>query len=152
MPRISTSTQRRTILGGALASLLLATACSQNPSTPTSPEAAKAPRVVEGTVRWNERMALPPEAELIVRLQDTSRADAPAAVISEQRIQLHGKQPPFQFQIPVDPTRIDQRMTYTVSARVEQAGRLMFINDQSYAVLTRGAGTRVDMVLVRTGG
>lgn len=96
-------------------------------------------------------MALPPDAELIVRLQDTSRADAAARVIAEQRIRLQDKQPPVPFRLPVEPSRIDPRAQYTVSARVESGGRLLFINDTAYPVLTRGANSRVDLVLVRTG-
>lgn len=105
-------------------------------------------RAVRGTVAWRERIALPPDAEIIVRLQDLSRMDAPAIVLAEQRIRAGGRQPPFAFVLEVDASRLDPRMRCTVSARVEQAGRLLFINDTAYPVLTQGAPMQADLVLV----
>ncbi|MCE2512796.1 MAG: YbaY family lipoprotein [Acidimicrobiia bacterium] len=44
---------------------------------------------------------------------------------------------------------IDSRNTYSVSARIEESdGRLAFINDTAYDVITRGNPKKVDMVLV----
>lgn len=39
-----------------------------------------------GTVNYNERMALPQNATVLVQLVDISLADAPAQVIAEDRI------------------------------------------------------------------
>lgn len=103
---------------------------------------------VRGTITWRERIALPPDAEIIVRLQDVSRMDAPATVLAEQRIRADGHQPPFTFALEVDASRLDARMRCTVSARVEQAGRLLFINDTAYPVLTQGAPMQADLLLV----
>lgn len=103
---------------------------------------------VRGTITWRERIALPPDAEIIVRLQDVSRTDAPATVLAEQRIRADGHQPPFTFALEVDASRLDARMRCTVSARVEQAGRLLFINDTAYPVLTQGASMQADLLLV----
>ena len=54
---------------------------------------------------------------------------------------------PFAFEIAYDAAKIDARLTYAVQARIENDGRLLFINDQRYAVITRGAPNHVDMVL-----
>ena len=44
---------------------------------------------------------------------------------------------------------INSRNTYSVSARIEESdGRLAFINDTAYDVITGGNPDRVDMVLV----
>jgi putative lipoprotein len=102
---------------------------------------------VTGTVTYRERIALPPTAMIKVQLVDVSRADAPAIVLGEQVTQAAGRQVPFSFEIPFDPARIEASHTYAVQARIEQDGKLRFISDQHYAVITRGAPTNVDMVL-----
>lgn len=38
-------------------------------------------------------------------------------------------------------------MRYAVAARIEQGGKLLFINDKIYPVLTQGHGNRVDLIL-----
>jgi putative lipoprotein len=78
-----------------------------------------------------------------------SRADAPAIVIGEQVIHPAGRQVPFEFSIPYDPSQIQPQYTYAVQARIEDGARLLFISDRMYPVLTRDAPSRVDMVLRR---
>ena len=103
---------------------------------------------VTGTVTYRERIALTPGATLIVRLRDTSLMDVAAELIREQVITDPG-QVPIKFEIPYDPDDIDSRNTYSVSARIEESdGRLAFINDTAYDVITRGNRDTVDMVLV----
>jgi putative lipoprotein len=102
---------------------------------------------VTGTVSYMQRIALPPTALIKVQLADVSRADAPADVLGEQVIQAAGKQVPFTFEIGYDPARIDARHTYAIQARIEVDGKLRFVSDQLYAVITRGAPMHVDMVL-----
>jgi putative lipoprotein len=106
---------------------------------------------VTGTVTYRERVALPPTAVITVRLVDVSRADAPAIVLGEQLMQAAGRQVPFPFEIPYDPARIEANYSYAVEARIEQDGKLRFISDRHYAVITRGAPTRVDIVLRSVG-
>lgn len=102
---------------------------------------------VSGTVSYNERLPLTPGANLIVELRDTSYADAEAEVIATRTIPNPG-QVPIKFSVEYNPDRIDQRNRYSVSARiVESDGRLAFINDTAYEVLTRGNPNRVDMLL-----
>ena len=102
---------------------------------------------VSGTVSYHERLALTPEATLIVELRDTSYADAPAPLIASQTIASPG-QVPIKFNVEYNPDLIDRRNRYSVSARiVESDGRLAFINDTAYEVLTRGNPNRLDMLL-----
>ena len=106
---------------------------------------------ITGSVAYRERIALPPSAVVKVQLVDVSRADAPAVVLGEQVIRAEGRQVPFAFEIAYDPKRIEAHFTYAVQARIEVDGQLRFINDQRYAVLTRGAGDRVDLLLRAVG-
>jgi len=132
-----------------LAALLLA-GCATMTAVPGAATTAAAARVT-GTVAYRERIALPPSAVIKVQLVDVSRADAPAVVIGEQVIDAAGRQVPIPFEIAYDPARIDPRMTYAVQARIEEDGRLLFINDTRHPVLTRNAPAHVDMVLKAVG-
>jgi len=109
---------------------------------------------VSGTVTYRERIALPPDAVVTVQLQDTARADAPALVLAEAVIETMGRQVPIPFSITYDPTSIDPRGRYTLSATITGAdGRLRFSNTQAYPVITNGNPTRdIEIVVMRTGG
>jgi heat shock protein HslJ len=58
-------------------------------------------------------------------------------------------QVPIPFDLKFDPSRIDERMSYSVSARIMDGGRLQFISDTHNPVLTRGAGNHLDIMLRR---
>jgi putative lipoprotein len=129
-------------VGLVLISVLSITGCALEVQSPVQAT------TVTGSVTYRERIALPPSSVVKVRLVDVSRADAPAIVIGEQVIKTAGRQVPFSFEIAYDPKRIDERFTYAVQARIEdEDGRLRFISDRHYPVLTRGAGRHVDLVL-----
>jgi copper homeostasis protein (lipoprotein) len=110
--------------------------------------AASDTRAVRGTATYLERIALPPDAVLEVVLEDVSRADAPAEVVGSVLRETPGA-PPFSFEIAYDPALIDERQTYAVRAAIRVDGRLMFITDTMYPVLTRGAGDEVELLLRR---
>jgi putative lipoprotein len=129
----ATMTPRRALL----ATTLLA-------ATPAAAQLA----AVTGTAAYRERMALPPGAELHVRLEDVSRQDAPAILLSEARIPILG-QVPVAFTLPYDPARIDPRFTYAVRGEILLDGRVLFRTDRIHPALTRGAGQRVELLLVR---
>ena len=103
---------------------------------------------VKGTVTYSEQIELTSGAKLIVQIRDTSYADAAAELIAEQVISDPG-QVPISFEVDYDADDIESRNTYSVSARIEESdGRLAFINDTAYDVITGGSPSRVDMVLV----
>jgi putative lipoprotein len=101
---------------------------------------------IQGSVTYLERIALPPNAQLEIVLADVSLADAVYRKISDLKITPAG-QVPIQFTIEYDPKKIDPRHTYAVMARITDDGKLLFINDQSYQVITRGRPNTVEMVL-----
>jgi uncharacterized lipoprotein YbaY len=120
------------------------------PSTPVA--SATPPATVTGVVTYRERIALPPDAIVTVRIEDTSRADAPAILVGEQAIRDAG-QVPIPFAVPYDPALIDPRNRYTLRARIESAdGRLLWTNTQAYPVITGGNPTSdVEVVVMRVG-
>jgi len=101
---------------------------------------------VQGTVTYLERYALSPSAEVELVLADVSLADAPYTRISATTIKPSG-QVPIHFEISYDPSKIIANHTYAVMARITDGGRLLFINDQSYQVITRGRPNSVEMAL-----
>jgi putative lipoprotein len=109
------------------------------------PMSAAAERVT-GTATKRDRMALPPDAVFEARVEDVSHADARAVVIGSVRIEGPG-QVPISFAIDVDPKRIDAANSYAVRATITIDGRLRYTTDTRHPVLTRGAGTHVDVVL-----
>ena len=83
-----------------------------------------------------------------MQIRDTSLQDVASVLIAEQVLPDPG-QVPIRFEIPYASATIDPRNTYSISARIDEAdGRLAFINDTAYDVITRGNPTKVDMVLV----
>jgi putative lipoprotein len=125
-----------------LALTLLAGCAGASSAPPTGPSSA----AVTGQVVWRERIMLPPQTKVIVRLQDVSLADAPAKVLAEAVIPA--QTPPVAFSLGYDPSQISPSARITVSARVEVDGRLRFINDASVPVIN-GGPTRDVEVLVK---
>tara|TARA_Y100001960_G_C14741059_1_gene863040 strand:- start:99 stop:527 length:429 start_codon:yes stop_codon:yes gene_type:complete len=91
---------------------------------------------ITGTVAYRERIALPDNALVTVTLQDISLADAPAKVIAKHRFETNGAQVPFEFDLAYHTAKIEPRHRYSVSARIEVDGKLRFITDTSYPVIT----------------
>jgi predicted amidohydrolase YtcJ len=103
--------------------------------------------MVTGTVFYRQRIALPPNATLIVKLEDISRADAPSVVISEKKIDLKGQQVPISFTLTYDPQKIDPRFRYSVRAQIFVEDQLMWTSTQSYPVITQNNPKEVEIQL-----
>lgn len=108
--------------------------------------------VVSGTVTYRQRSALPSTAILTVKLVDVSRADAASITIAEQRIETAGKQVPISFDMAYDRSKIQERNRYAVQAEIRDGGRLLFITDTSYSVITQGNPRSVEITVVPVGG
>ena len=103
-------------------------------------------RTVTGTVLFRERIALPPGAVVTVRVNDVSRADAPAFVLAATAIPVEG-QVPVPFSLSIDAADVADTASISVWARLRsEVGTWQ--SDAAYPVLTGGAGDTAD-VLVR---
>ena len=90
---------------------------------------------VTGSIAYRERIALPPTAQVEIRLDDVSLMDAPSKTIAQQSFTADGRQVPFAFSLTVDERRLDPRGSDAVSARMTDAsGKLMFITDTRNSV------------------
>lgn len=92
---------------------------------------------LEGEAFYLQRIALPPSAVLTVSLQDVSLADAPAVALARQSGPITG-QVPLPFKLEYDPAQVKPGHRYSVSARVEADGHLLFISTQHYGVTLDG--------------
>ena len=108
---------------------------------------------VTGTVTYREKITLPTQGVVVtVKVEDVSRADAPAITIGEQIIENPAHQVPIPFEIEYNPDDIDERYTYAMRVRIEVDGELWFTNTTRHQVLTRGYPTsNVEVVLEKVG-
>ena len=131
-------------LPGLLLLVLVSTASAGG----TDPNAGAASATVTGSVSYRERIALPADALVVVQLRDVSLMDVAAKLISEQTIKPQHSVP-IPFSLAYDPGEIDERMTYVLFASIRSEGRLLFVTDRSYQVLTRGHPHHIDLILVQ---
>jgi putative lipoprotein len=110
-------------------------------------EVTAASSQVTGTLLFRERIALRPGSMAEVWLLDTSLADAAAKELAYQKIENPGN-PPIPFVLDYDATQIDERMQYSVRATIKRGEQLLFTTDTHYPVLTRGAGSSTELMLV----
>jgi putative lipoprotein len=113
-------------------------------------ESASSTARLQGLATYGEPIELPEDATLDVIIEDVSRADAPAHVISRTTVHKPGGLPtPFAIDYAID--RIRPGRSYNVRGRIEQQGRLLFISDTHHALPPAGSTAPFDLRLVRTG-
>lgn len=108
------------------------------------PQAASA---VTGTVTYRQRIALPPDAQVVVTLEDVSRADAPSTVIAGEIIRPAGQQVPIPFSLTYDPAEIVPQNSYVVRAKIFYGDSLRWTSTTAYPVITRDNPTDVEIVV-----
>lgn len=103
---------------------------------------------VTGTVAYRQRIALPPNAVVKVKLQDVSRMDAPAILIDEQTIATDGKQVPIPFTLQYNPNDVQPQARYAVAAEIWVDGQREWISTTRHSVVTGNAPTQDVTVMV----
>ncbi len=104
--------------------------------------------VMEGRVWFaGGDVALPDGAVATVSLLDVSLQDVAAILIGEQAMPVVAL--PFDFRVQYDPARIDERNEYSLQARIEFDGDLLYINDTVHPVLTYGGPAQSDIEVIR---
>jgi putative lipoprotein len=104
-------------------------------------------KTVSGSVAYRQRIAMPPEAVLTVRVENVSRAEAPAVLLAETSEPFGERQVPIPFSLQVPSASIDPRFSYAVRASITVNDELRFTTTRSYPVLTSGAANKVDLLL-----
>jgi putative lipoprotein len=97
--------------------------------------ALAAAKTLHGSVSYRERIALPPDSILEVRLLDVSLADAPATTIAVTRVKTRHRVP-VPYRLRFDDARIKPGRSYALQARITVNGRLWFVTTTRHAVFT----------------
>ena len=107
---------------------------------------------VTGTITFDGDPTIPAGAVLTVELRDVSLQDASSILIASQTTE-DPERFPIDFSVSYEPDDIDPQATYGLQVRITVQDRLVYINDTSFDVLTRGnPGRGVDMWVVAVGG
>ncbi len=116
-----------------ISGLLLLLGCTSAPASST----------VSGTITYRQRMALPPNAVLEVRLLDSASPEQPLNRI----IQNPTTQVPIPFALTYASAQINPDHTYEISAEIRQDAQVIFSTSSHYPVITQGNPTHVQVVL-----
>jgi len=135
----------------ALAALAALGGC--RPATNDVATSTESENVLRGTVSYRERIALPPQASVEVRIEDVSIADAPAVVVAQLTIVTDGRQVPIPFALRYTSDRVDPSHRYGVRAAIKAPdGTLMFTTTSHQAVpASSEPAANVDLLLQRAG-
>ncbi|MBI5567575.1 MAG: YbaY family lipoprotein, partial [Chloroflexi bacterium] len=107
--------------------------------TPTStPAPVAGAGVLTGTITAAQAINLPANAEILVKLLDVSRVDAPSQVVAEQTIDVDGRQLPRPFTLNYDAAQIDATHYYMLLVTISVNGELGWLNPQAVWALTYG--------------
>ncbi len=128
-----------------LLTLLLAASFVRAQSAPGTPaQSAAAQPMVSGTVASLQRMALPANAAIEVKVQDVTGG---GKTIAETVFAPEGKQPPIPFQLSYNVGDINPAHTYQVLANISVDGKLMFVTATPLWVITKGAPSQVAILV-----
>ena len=115
-------------LASALAVVMVPGCATVEPAAP-APVPATQPgtqaKVVRGSVVYREKIALPPDAEIVVQLLDVTRPDRPV-VNASTTVKADGRQVPIPFALPIDPAKVTGRL-HALHASIRFGGRTQFV-------------------------
>ncbi|MHB1000349.1 MAG: YbaY family lipoprotein [Armatimonadota bacterium] len=109
-------------------------------------EGRRLPRIT-GSVLYRERIALPNNASVVIRLTDYSRTTP--VEISRTTIRTAGRQVPVPFSLAYNPKPVISEGLYGINADIVIDGSVRFTTPERQYVITRGYPIRDIEVLVR---
>lgn len=119
-----------------------------SPKEQTTTHDAEKSMKISGEAFYRERIAVPPEVQFEVFLEDVSLADAPAKIIGRQQTSNAG-QPPYKFDIDYLPSAILAGHRYNLRARLTLNGELLFTTDQTNPVFAAGQENQTKLLMQR---
>jgi len=102
---------------------------------------------VTGTVAYREKIAMPEDAVVIVKLQDTSLMDVAAVDMGTQVIDDPASVP-VSYSVGFNQDDIIDNHTYTVRATITSGDQLLWTTDTAYPVITNGNPLTADLLLI----
>ena len=107
---------------------------------------------ITGTVAYRERIALPPDAIVRVRLEAAAAPEMQARRVAEITIATEGKQVPIPFELPYQASDIHPGTRYQVRATIGSGDKMLFVSRTPYPVITKGAPTKLEILVQPAGG
>ncbi len=102
--------------------------------------------LLRGTVAYREKILLPNNASITVKLFDASAAETSAAPIAETTFSSNNRQVPIPFELGYSRNQIDLNRRYTLRAEISLDGKVAWATETNVAVLSQNsaaaAGTR----------
>ncbi len=146
MKLVATALTALAVLGGCNSSNQNTTAsqAGDNGTASSVQQQAEAPipNQISGNITLREPAAINPGSKLAIQLVDVAQQDLILAETSENVT----TQPPYQFTLPVDPSRIDPTRVYVVNVTLVD-GERNYVQALQSPVLTGGAGMTINVVL-----
>lgn len=102
-------------------------------------------RMIDITVTYRERVALPPDAELDVQLFAKSREEGTGTRLASQRFALENV--PMEVELSYDPGLIEEAETYVVMATIWSGKQRLFHSDPQQVVFGDTDPDTVNIVL-----
>ncbi|HKQ20028.1 MAG TPA: YbaY family lipoprotein [Candidatus Eisenbacteria bacterium] len=106
--------------------------------------------IVKGTVTYQERIALPPDAVVEVWITDVSPPILGLLPLAEATVDPEGRQGPLPFELRYDPDRVDPKRDYVVKAAILSDREILFQTEATTPVITRGHPREVALWVVRS--
>ena len=141
---------RRSLIAALAASLAAALlpACATVDTAPAAPAKAEAPRkVLQGSVLYRDKAALPDDAKVKVQLVDVLAEPQPV-VVAETLFGSAGKQVPLPFALPIDLTRVKEGRSYALRAYIEFGGATRYVTSARVNVDPYALPTSVAILLI----
>jgi putative lipoprotein len=111
-----------------------------------------APPRITGNVVYRERVALPPDAIIRVRLEAAPAPEMAARRVAEITIPTEGMQVPIPFALPYDAAAIHPGTKYQVRVTISSGDKTLFVTRTPYPVLTQGAPAKLEILVQQAGG
>ena len=131
---------RIVVFGGTLALTALLSAQEPMPQN-----------AVIGEVTYRERIALPPDAIVRVRLEAAAEPERPPRRLAEVTVPTGGKQVPIPFTLTYEAAKILPNKRYEVRATISSGDQVLFASRGRYPVITKGAPSKVQILVEPAG-
>jgi uncharacterized lipoprotein YbaY len=107
-------------------------------ATASQLETISAMPAVSVEVSYRQRIALPPQAYVLVQLISTGASDADSVVLYATTIPTNGGQVPFTIDLPYDPAVVGAMGTLAIHAEIRAEGEVLFVSTPDAAQFADG--------------
>lgn len=108
-------------------------------------------KTINTEVFYRERMMVPPGSIVSVTLEDVSRMDAKAEILSKGEIETAGG-PPYKVALSYDAATINEKMRYSLRATIKNSGKLLFTSTENLDPFKQQHTDEVKILVQRVGG